>query len=163
MRTARFETYLRDLLAGSGNPAIKDVKTFTDAGISDLPAGVEVSFVTGARILLQIVRTSPPGGEKGDQAEKVTEGDVLPAVAEPAFTVDDHVDVKAFETWLTARLHNSGSPEIQDVRTFQGRSHRYGIDVTCHNGAHLYTYFAHTLRAGQATGAHPIYEAKDRV
>jgi hypothetical protein len=164
MRTRRFETHLRDLLTASGNPAIKDVRTFSEVGYTELPYGLQVSFVTGASILLQIVRTSPPGGDNSEQAEKIVEGSPLPPVEEPPFAVsDDRIDVKSFETWLAARITNSGSPEIQAVGSFHGKSHRFGIDITFYNGGHAYTYFPFTLRPGQQRGAHPIYEAKDFV
>jgi hypothetical protein len=164
MRATRFERYLCDLLAGCGDPAIKDVLTFSEAGYTALPNGVQVSFVTGARIFLQIVRTSPPGGDAADQDEVIKTGEALAPVPEPQFGVENNrVSVKKFEDWVAARIINSGSSEIHSVRTFQGRTHRYGIDVTFHNGAHAYVYFPHTLSSRQEVGSHPIYEAKDLV
>ncbi|MEV5408634.1 hypothetical protein AB0K60_07325 [Thermopolyspora sp. NPDC052614] len=164
MRAARFERYLRDLLAGSGNLAIKDVMTFGEVGYDSLPNGLQVSFLTGARIYLQVVRTSPPGGDSLDNPEIIKSGEALALVPEPAFGVENNrVNVKKFEVWLTARINNSGNSEIQGVRNFQGKAHRYGIDVVFYNGAHAYVYFPYTLSSGQEAGAHPIYEAKEII
>lgn len=161
MRTARFETFLCELLASSAHPAIKNLATFEEAGLTpELPRGVEVTFVTGARIVLQIVRTAADGG---DQNATDLEGEPPAAVETPAFEVAEQVRTKDFETWLTALLINSQNPEIREVKSFTGRSHRYGIATTFHNGAKTFIYFPYTLRSGQQVGAHPVFEAKEAV
>jgi hypothetical protein len=164
MRVTRFESFLLNLLTASGTPAIKDVQVLSQPEDRALPRGIDVWFVTGARIILQTVGAAPPGGDSSDREERIVEGTPLPQVEEPAFApTDDRIDVRAFETWLAAKITNSGHAEIQGVRTFTGHSHRFGIDVAFYNGAHTYTYFPYTLRAGQQPGAHPIYEAKDVI
>ncbi|MFO7251837.1 MAG: hypothetical protein DIU60_013895 [Actinomycetes bacterium] len=164
MRAARFEQYLRDLLSGSANPAIKDVVTFADAGHKASPFGLVVTFTTGARIYLQIVRTSAQGGESADKPEVVKTGDVLAPVPDPGFALEsDRVNVRAFEAWLAALVTNSGSEEIQGVRTFSGKTHRFGVEVSFYNGARAFVYFAHTLGPGQDVGAHPAFAAKDVI
>src|SRR5690606_32717210 len=141
MRAARFEQYLRDLLSGSANPAIKDVVTFADAGHKASPFGLVVTFTTGARIYLQIVRTSAQGGESADKPEVVKTGDVLAPVPDPGFALEsDRVNVRAFEAWLAALVTNSGSEEIQGVRTFSGKTHRFGVEVSFYNGARAFVY-----------------------
>ncbi|GGM88887.1 hypothetical protein GCM10010106_40240 [Thermopolyspora flexuosa] len=164
MRAARFEQYLRDLLLGSANPAIKDVVTFADAGHKASPYGLQVTFTTGARILLQIVRTSAQGGESADKPEVVKTGDAPAPVPDPGFGLEnDRVNVRAFEAWLAALVTNGGNPEVQEVRTFHGKTHRYGVEVAFHSGARAFVYFAHTLGPGQDVGAHPAFEAKDVI
>ncbi|MFB4265284.1 hypothetical protein [Nonomuraea sp. GTA35] len=164
MRVTRFESFLLNLLTSSGNAAIKDVQVLSQPEDRALPRGIDVWFVTGARIILQTVGAAPPGGDSSEREERIVEGAPLPSIEEPAFAVaDDRIDVKSFEEWLAAKIANSGNAEIEGVRTFTGHSHRFGIDVAFHNGAHTYTYFAYTLRAGQQPGAHPIYGAKDFI
>lgn len=162
MRITRFETFMHDLLARSGSSAIKDVRTFAEAGHTDKPAGIEVTFQTTASVLLQFVRTSPPGGDSNSQP--VVEGDVLPPSDLPAFDpADGKISVKNFETFLAALVETSGSTEIKAVRTFTGRSHKFGIQVDFYSGASGYMYFLQTLRPGQAAGAHPDFNAKEFI
>lgn len=157
MKTTQFEQYLLDIVAGSG---IDSVETFGEAGVTAFRNGVQVSFTSGARALLQIVRTSPPGTPP---AGYVAEPRPRPRTEEPSFIEGGRVDVKTFAMWLAARILNGGNPDVWDARVFHGVSHRVGVDVTVRDGAHVYVYVPYVLRPGQSRGEHVMYGVPDAV
>lgn len=58
MRVLRFEALMRDLLTDADHPEITGVQTFAEAGYTDKPVGLVVSFASGAQVFIQFVRTS---------------------------------------------------------------------------------------------------------
>ena len=73
MRVLRFETLIRDLLVEVDHPEITKVQTFTEAGYTDKPVGLVVSFASGAQVFIQFVRTSL--GDDHSQPEYVVRKD----------------------------------------------------------------------------------------
>lgn len=72
MRVQRFEAYLKELLTAQNHDEITDVRTFAEADYTDKPNGLVIDFASGARVFIQFVRTSPPGGENFRAEEKIT-------------------------------------------------------------------------------------------
>jgi len=58
MRVQRFETLMRDMLDAADHPEITNVQTFAEAGYTDKPVGLVVSFASGSQVFVQFVRTS---------------------------------------------------------------------------------------------------------
>lgn len=69
MRVERFKEYLRESLAGAGNPGITGVDTFPVP--NDEVTGIKVTCSDGITIYLQVVRTSAPGGDDHSKPETI--------------------------------------------------------------------------------------------
>ena len=63
MKCRAFEGYLKRLIEADECDQIAKVETFDQAGYPDRPVGLRIEYASGAAILLQIVRTQPPGGD----------------------------------------------------------------------------------------------------
>ncbi|GAA0925884.1 hypothetical protein [Nonomuraea longicatena] len=162
MRLARFVTYLSDLISSTPNPAVSGVTGY--AGTNDTPVGLQVSFSTGASIVLGSVRTAASGGDSADSTERIIEGEPPQQTDVPAFDLDrQKISVKQFETWIAALITNSKNTEVESVRPIQGGTHRYGLDVAFHSGAHIYVYFTYTLAPGKQPGSHPPYQGVEAI
>ncbi|GII90331.1 hypothetical protein [Sinosporangium siamense] len=164
MWAARFESALKSMLSSDGHPTVKRVQTFKEAGFRSKPFGVDLEFVTGGRVLLQIVRASPPGGDDFSQDERVVEGDILPGVPRPDLSpAGSRLLTRDVKSYLTALITNSGNSEIRSVKPFGGKPENLGIDVEFHNGAHCYVHFLYTLQNGRDIGSHPEFIALEAV
>lgn len=164
MRTRRFESFVHDLIRDSGGDAIKSIQRFEEAGFAEKPLGLLVEFVTGVRLFLQFVRVSPPGGDNREDAEPILEGRPLASVDHVQLAVENgKLHLKNFESFLVAAIINSGNREIADVRTFASASHKFGIDVTFHNGAHDYVFFLYALAPGREPGFHPEFKVQEVI
>lgn len=164
MRTKRFESFLKEEIVRKGSEEIQSTRTFDEVGYKARPIGVQLDFATGARVMLQIVRASPPGGDDFSQAERPVEG----AILEPVRGVDLPVEggkirVKDVEIYLVALITNSGSSEIDNVRSFARHKQRLGIDVAFHNGGHCYVHFLYTLPKGKDLSFHPEFNVLEVI
>ncbi|WP_326637005.1 hypothetical protein OG884_25700 [Streptosporangium sp. NBC_01755] len=164
MRPKRFEMFMKDQLTGSGSDSIKSVATFDEIAFTSKPCGLQIEFVTGARVMLQIVRSSPPGGEDFGQDEKVIEGEALePVPGVDVLITGGKLNVESVERYLTVLLTNSGNREIKSLRPFVGKGQKYGINVGFHSGANCYIHFLYTLPNGKETNFHPEFNVLEVV
>lgn len=164
MRPERFETLLKSLLEEAG-AAVQAVETVRDAGYTRHPYGLIVTYRTGARVLLQIVQTSPRV-EDFTQPEQIIEGDTAPEhVTVPDVFNQGKVSMQLVDQHLRAVVLNSGSREIADGEAFSTRKTpgavRYGAKFTFHDESTIYVYVVNAFEAGceMRTGAEFKVEA----
>src|SRR5690606_34779269 len=145
MRVHRFVPFLERLLSGSSD-AIKDVRSVKKMGDTALPppGGLEVEFVTGARVLIHCTAGSPPGGDDHAGAERIVEGPVLEPVPPVEITMEGgRIRPRNVEGFLVALITNSGNPEIAAVRSGKDNSDHLRVFVKFHNGGEMTCHFRH--------------------
>lgn len=156
MRLPRFRTYLDAALAAGGLTLI-----WAD---DDQQHSATIALPTGARVLVKMVRTAAPGGDRLDAPERIVEGDTPPAVQQagtPTPGRDGKVRTADVELYLRELIQAGGSREIARVRSFTSGeasgAQPYGLAVDFHSGATIFLLFAHTLPRGIEPSGRSFY------
>jgi hypothetical protein len=165
MRIQRFVNFLQELLARS--PEVESVTSLAEAGITDKPIGLVVTFPGRQSVFLQMTSGSPPGGERPNEPERIVEGDVLPPVEVPSLP-RDRIPTRLIEAWLRAIILSGGSPEIAGIRSYslgEGASnyHKVGLTIDMYSGRGVAIYFLYTVRPGDRPISGREYQVAEYV
>ncbi|REE96513.1 hypothetical protein [Thermomonospora umbrina] len=140
MKTRYFAGWLVDLVRQAADPRVS-VQTFAQLGYEDQPLGLVFEYGDGSRLWVQIVGTSPDGGERPD---KLTDH---PAGLEPAPTTPTGpaLAMGELEDLLVGLVEKAGHPDIRTVERYDGR---YGFKVVFTDGAGAFLYWLGPSRKG---------------
>jgi len=135
-------------------------RTFAESGYP-LPAGVELTLPTGARIYLQTV-TDPSA------AHRPPDGPAVPPMAPVELPAQGPTELAAVERWLGWCLTGHQSPWIESVRLFQNRPPGrhgilHGLTVHAHSGARAWVYFRHATPAGREPQGMAVWRLQGTV
>ncbi|MQA96423.1 MAG: hypothetical protein GEV11_17895 [Streptosporangiales bacterium] len=174
MRPARFLEFLHAAVASAATEehAVTGVTSFADEGITDTPAGIVMTFATGARIYWQAVFTSPEQQGAWADPEQIAEGDPAPApeTPRPALPNDGPIPITVAEAWLTHVLLSQGSREIAlayprsrppEPSIYTHTS--YGTHARFHSGGTVTILPMYTLRPGTDPHGSQRHKVLERI
>jgi len=166
VRPEPFEDLLKAGLLALADPRVKAVRNFQDAGYPK-PVGLAVRLADDHTTYVQIVRGSPPGGDKDDWAAQThlhrrVEGRKLAPVVAPKSgqQVKPAVKVGVLEQLLKRAVESQGHDEIAKVAAYAEAgltSSPVGLKVTCTDGSEIYCLFIGIAPPGANTFMHPEY------
>jgi len=163
MRLPRWAPWVQDVLQGS--PAIVDVRTFAEAGITDPQYGHVITLRTGAQVALQWVRTSPPSGDLGDEIP-VT-GEPPAAQTLPELPSSGKTPLALIEEHLAALIAGGGNAEIRVVERKSVREDAGPrpccVVVRMHSGADIFGVFRSLASAGASLGSGGEFQQREEV
>lgn len=163
MRLPRWAPWIGEVLAGS--PAIQEVGTFEQAGITGKPFGHVIRLRTGATIAIQWVRTAASGGEDQSQPEEPVTGEPPAAVEVPDLPASGKVPLALVEAHLAALILGAANPEVRAVERTSERpgSKKAGVNIHMHSGATVYAVILRTASAGASIGSGGDYQQREEV
>ena len=163
MRLPRWMPWIEGVLTGS--PAITSVQSFADAGITDPKFGHVITLRTGAQIMLQWVRTSPPSGDLGDE-ETVT-GEPPAAQTLPELPSTGRTPLRLIEQHLAALIANGRNAEIRAVEQKSTREDAGPrpccVIVRMHNGSDVFGVFRSLASAGASLSSGGDFQQREEV
>ncbi|PRY01421.1 hypothetical protein [Allonocardiopsis opalescens] len=167
MRLHRFIPFVRDLVVADASPVVSETRTFEELGDADRRFGLMLRFSNDARVFLQAVAISPPGGNPFSEPERIEHGEP-PAAATPyeLQTMSGRVRIVDVEGYLLALIANSGNTEIKALGALSAdpvSTKPAGVEVVFHNGAKSWLYFLHALRAGEEPSASSAFKPLEAV
>ena len=151
MRLARWEPWVRDVLAGS--PAIAKVAPFNAVDIHHKPCGTAVQFQAGAQVYVQWIRASGGAGDDHSIPEEPVTGPAPEPVEVPDLPTSGRLPMRQVEAHLVALITNAANPEIKSVagkaqQNGEDGPRPYGLEIQYYSGHVNYGLFLHTLPAG---------------
>lgn len=164
MKPQRFETLMKEELLNANVVGLKAVSTFAEAEYRDKPLGIVLELESGARVFVQLVGTSPPGGAT---ANNPVEGDPLPAAEVPGLPSSGRVRLADIEQLLQAVATNCAPREFTTVRRFSTRDepgmHPYGLEISARNGAQVYALFVQVSPPGGTRSGQVHYQVPQEI
>lgn len=166
MRCEPFEQLAKVALERAGDERVKTVRTFAEAGFHK-PCGLEVTAVDGYTLWVQVVRTSPHGGDtdgwerrpEAAAAEERRPNPLNPAgrppQGRPAAPV---LPVRALERLLKDAVGAAGHAEVEQVQTYAEAglktSKPEGVRVGFVDGSAIFAMFLGVAPPGATRPAH---------
>lgn len=165
MRLPRWAPWIEDILRGS--PAIGQVRTLADDGITDPRYGHILTLRTGAQIALQWVRTSAATGEDHSEPEVPVTGEPLAPVELPDLPASGRVPLELVEAHLAALIINGSHPEIRAVERKSQRPdpgpRPCCVTVHCYSQADIFGLFWQAAPAGAALSSGGDFQQRKEV
>ncbi|MEV3925138.1 hypothetical protein [Actinomadura coerulea] len=166
MRLPRWAPWVEDVLKGS--PAFSSVQSFADAGITDPQYGHVITLRTGAQIMLQWARTSPPAGDLGEEA--IVTGEPPARMTLPELPTTGRTPLRLVEEHLAALIANAAAEGNPEIRAVERKSTREDpgprpccVIVRMHSGADVFGTFRKTAPAGANLSSGSDFQQREEV
>ncbi len=170
MRPVLFVGLLKQWLLNAGHPGIVDVRTCAEVGRWEQPIGVRVTLTDGWGLVVQVVRSSPAGGDQhsSDLPPGPWSGDPVYQQARTAADADTatvakvrggkpRASVGQVLTVVLAAVTGAAHPDITAAEVSAKNGGQPVLRVTCADGSTLYGLPAGWLAPGSAEFMHPAH------
>jgi hypothetical protein len=162
MRPKPFADLLKQWVADAGHPGVAEVRTCAEVGRHEQPMGVQITLTDGWAFVLQLVRTSPDGGDRqGEgldglgwdreayQSARVAADEAAAGVKPPARVGRPQAKTSDLLSLVLDAVKRADHPAVSAVEVAR---------VSCADGSTIFGLPVGFIPPGAASFGHPAHE-----